>query len=58
MEDVVVGEKGRGEVEKDEGGEENGPNEEDVDGYVHGVAVVRAVEREVLLQIQHPHFPC
>lgn len=42
----------RGEVEEQDGGEEDGPDEERVDGHVDRVAVVRAVEGVVLLQVE------
>ena len=41
-----------GEVEQQEHGEEDGPDEELVDAHVDGVAVVRAVEGVVPLQVQ------
>lgn len=41
-----------GEVEEQEGREEDGPNEERVDEHVYRVAVVRAVEGEVALQVE------
>ena len=41
-----------GEVEQQERGEEDGPDEELVDAHVDGVAVVRAVEGVVPLQVQ------
>lgn len=43
---------GGGEVEEEERGEEDGPDEERVDEDVDGVAVVRAVEGEVVLQVE------
>lgn len=45
----AYGEKGGGEVEDHLGGEEDGPNKEDVDGHVDGVTVIRAIEGKVLL---------
>lgn len=45
-------EEGRGELEDEEGGVEDGPDEEHVDEDVDGVAVVRPVEGEVSLQIK------
>ena len=41
-----------GEVEQQERGEEDGPDEELMDAHVDGVAVVRAVEGVVPLQVQ------
>lgn len=49
------GQEGWGEVQDHLAREEDRPHEERVDRHVHGVAVVRAVEREVLLQIQQTH---
>lgn len=48
---------GRGEVEEDEEGEEERPHEEGVHQDVDPVAVVRAVERVVLLEIEHALEP-
>lgn len=50
-------EEGRGELEEDERCVEDGPHEQHVYEDVRGVAVVRPVEGEVLLQIEHasPH---
>ncbi|RZS17613.1 hypothetical protein BHM03_00049778 [Ensete ventricosum] len=46
-------EERRGEVEEEEGGVEDWPDEEGVDEDVGRVAVIRSVEGEVLLQIEH-----
>lgn len=46
-------EERRGEVEEEEGGVEDWPDEESVDEDVGRVAVIRSVEGEVLLQIEH-----
>lgn len=55
----MIGDEGREErwceVEDDESGEEDWPNQEDVDCDVDWVAVVCAVEGEVLFQIQKRH---
>lgn len=48
---------GRGEVEEDKEGEEKRPHEEGVHQDVDPVAVVRAVESVVLLEIEHALDP-
>lgn len=45
-------EYGRREIENGQGREDNRPNKEHVYEYVDGVAVILAVEGEVLLQIK------
>lgn len=35
-------------------GEEDGPHEAQMNGHVHRVVVERAIERKLLLQVQHP----
>lgn len=45
-------------MEQDEGAEENRPNKESVDENVHFVAVIRSVERKVVLQIEESLAHC